>query len=102
MINKYIDQYIGFKPDLGILILRIGLGATFALHGYSKFSGGIENVEAFFAGVGIPQALFFSWVVTLVELIGGIALILGVWSRFCAILLAIILGGSGKYALVKE
>jgi len=40
-------------------------------------------------GVGVPLPLFFSVVVTLVEFLGGAALILGLFTRLAAVLLAI-------------
>ncbi len=73
----------------GLFVLRVVTGIIFAVHGYQKLSGGIEMVGGFFASLGIPAALFFAYVVTFVELLGGIALIIGLFTRWASILLAI-------------
>jgi putative oxidoreductase len=73
----------------GLLILRVVLGLVLAFNGWAKWSGGIDGVAGFFASQGIPAATFFAWVVTLVELIGGILLILGALTQIVSILVAI-------------
>lgn len=71
-------------------VLRLALGIVFVVHGYQKiFQQGFGNVGDFFAGLGIPAALFFAYVVSLVEFVGGILLLLGVYVRFVAVLLAV-------------
>lgn len=70
--------------DVGLLILRVVLGAIFFYHGYAKLGMGSEMVSGFFASVGIPLAGFFAPFVTWVEMITGIALILGVFTHWAA------------------
>jgi putative oxidoreductase len=55
------------------------------------FGQGFSGVGDLFAELGIPLATFFAYVVTLVELFGGIALILGVLVRWSSALLAFIM-----------
>jgi putative oxidoreductase len=45
-------------------------------------------------GLGVPLPLFFGWAVTLIELVGGLALILGLVTRLAAILNAAVLIGA--------
>ena len=71
------------------LVLRLSAGTIFAMHGYQKFSGGIDGVAGFFTQLGIFAPTFFAYVVTYVELLGGIALILGIFTHWAAKLLAI-------------
>lgn len=71
-------------------ILRVGLGVIFAVHGYQKlFVQGFGGVGDFFGGLGIPAAMFFAYVVSLLEFVGGLFLILGVFVRWTAALLAV-------------
>lgn len=77
--------------EYGLLVLRVVTGIAFALHGWQKLSGGIEGVGGFFGSLGIPAALFFAYVVTFVEFIGGIALILGFLTRIASGLLGIVM-----------
>ena len=52
---------------------------------------GPDAVAEMLAGLGIPLAGVMAWVVILVELLGGIALILGIGTRHFSLLLAIIM-----------
>lgn len=73
-----------------ILILRIVVGVVFAAHGGQKlFMMGFDGVAGFFGSLGIPLPMVAAIGVTLVELVGGIALIVGVGTRYVAGLLAL-------------
>ncbi|TWI54067.1 DoxX family protein [Halalkalibacter nanhaiisediminis] len=80
MFNKY---------EVGALILRIFLGLTFFIHGLVKFQGGIGNTAGFFENIGLPG--FSAYVVAIIELVGGLALIVGLGTRVVSILFAIIM-----------
>lgn len=87
-----LAKLFGESRDLALLLGRLILGVIFVAHGYQKlFVLGVDNVGKFFEGVGIPAPLFFAWVVSLVEFFGGIAVILGVLTRWAALGLAIIM-----------
>src|SRR5687767_3097620 len=73
----------------GLAILRIVLGIAFAVHGWSKLSGGVDGVAGFFGSLGIPAPTLIAWVVTIVELVGGILLIGGALTQIVGILLFI-------------
>lgn len=75
--------------EIGAAILRVFLGVTFFVHGLAKFQGGIANTVEFFETLGLPG--FSAYVVALIELIGGIALILGIGTRIVSILFVLIL-----------
>lgn len=75
--------------ELGAFILRVFLGITFFVHGLTKFQGGIQNTAGFFESLGLPG--FTAYVVAIIELVGGLAMILGVGTRVVAILFAVIL-----------
>lgn len=77
------------KHELGALILRVILGLTFFVHGLAKFQGGIENIAGWFDSIGIPS--FMTYIVAAVELVGGVALILGLGTRIIAGLLVIVM-----------
>jgi len=74
----------------GLAILRVVLGIAMLVHGWSKLSGGVDNVAGFFGGVlGIPAPGLMAWVVTIVELVGGILLVVGFLSQIAGILIAL-------------
>lgn len=86
----------------GLAILRIVLGIAFAVHGWSKLSGGVDGVAGFFGGMlGIPLPGLMAWVVTIVELIGGLLLIVGGLTQIVAILLVLDMLGSIFFAFLR-
>lgn len=77
------------NKEIGTTILRVFLGATFLIHGAAKFQGGIENTVGFFESLGLPG--FSAYLVALIEVVGGLAMILGVGTRIVSLLFAIVL-----------
>ncbi len=75
---------------LGLPVLRVVTGLIFAMHGYQKFSGGLDGVTGFLTSLGFPMASVFAVILIAVELLGGIALILGAFTRVAAKLTAIV------------
>jgi putative oxidoreductase len=75
---------------IGLTALRIATGFIFAAHGWQKYSEfTIAGTQGAFAEMGVPMASAVAPVVAALELIGGIALILGLLSRPIAALLAL-------------
>jgi len=83
------------KNEIGATILRFILGSTFLVHGFAKFQGGIENTVGFFESLGLPG--FTAYIVAIIELIGGLAMIVGIGTRIISILFA----GIMAVAIVK-
>lgn len=87
MFNKQ-DNY----RDLGIFLLRLGIGAMFIYHGSPKMFGGVEvwsklGMAMKFLGVNFAP-VFFGFMSALTEFGGGILLILGLLTRPVSLLLA--------------
>jgi putative oxidoreductase len=88
--------FIG-KPsrEYGIAILRVVVGGVFFMHGAQKaFVFGLSGVTAGFEGMGIPAPALTAAFTTGVELLGGLALVLGFLTRFTAPALAIVMLGA--------
>lgn len=82
--------------DLGLLLLRVGIGVMFTLHGYPKLVGGPETwaqVGGAMKLVGLDFApAFWGFLAAFAEAVGGQLLALGLFFRFaCALLLATML-----------
>jgi len=79
------------NSDIALLLIRIGLGAVFIAHGLSKISNmnDTPGTISFFASVGLP--VFFAYLVAYVELLGGLSMVLGIFTGWAGIALAIIM-----------
>jgi len=60
-------------------------------HGYAKFARGPEAFAAVLHTLGVPAPLLLAWATTLVEIVGGAAVILGAFIPIFSIPMAIIL-----------
>jgi putative oxidoreductase len=79
-------------PAWGITVLRVVVGAVFLVHGLQKvFVMGIADLGGMFGGMGLPLPMVAAIIVTAVEALGGLALILGLYTRWAAIPLAIVM-----------
>lgn len=84
-LSRYAKQYSGYAA----LFLRLAIGIIFIAHGWQKFSFGIPAIAGFFESIGLPG--FMAGLVASVELAGGILLILGLFTRYAALLLSAVM-----------
>ena len=81
--------------DEAYLVLRVFTGLVFLMHGYMKVTTtGIGNVAGFFNGVGIPFPELMAPLVSYGELLGGIALIVGLFTHWITKINILILLGA--------
>lgn len=81
------------NADLAATILRVSMGVLFLAHaGLKLFVFTPAGTAGYFASLGLPGPL--AYLVIAAELFGGIALILGVYSRWVSLALVPILIGS--------
>ncbi len=73
------------KP-LALLLLRVGLGIVFIFHGYPKLFTHTHDMMPVFQRMGFPP--YFVYIAGVIEFFGGIVLILGLFTRIGALLLA--------------
>jgi putative oxidoreductase len=83
------------RLNAGLAILRIVIGIVFMAHGAQKiFTFGLAGVSEGMAGMGIPLAGIAGPAVAFTELLGGLALALGLFTRLAALGLSIVMLGA--------
>ena len=76
--------------DFAPTVLRIATGLVFFMHGYQKLGMGVEGVAGFLGSIGFPMASFFAVLLIGGEIVGGAALVLGLYARLAGKVTAII------------
>lgn len=80
-------NFLDRLQPLGLLFLRVALGLIFVTHGYPKLLKSSVDIQHMFTQHGLPAQ--FVYVAGVLETFGGGLLILGLFTRPAALLLAI-------------
>jgi len=73
------------------LPLRLIVGYGFMEHGYAKLARGPESFTAILHALGMPAPALLAWATILVELVGGLAVLLGAFVPLASVPMAIVL-----------
>lgn len=71
--------------------LRLILGFGFLAHGVAKFSRGPEHFGAILGAIGVPVPVVTAWVTTWIEIVGGLAVMLGLATELVAVPLIVVM-----------
>jgi putative oxidoreductase len=73
------------------VLVRVVVGAIMLAHGWNKLTGpgGLTAVGGLLGNLGVPAPTFFGYLLTFGELLGGLALIVGLLTRLAAVLLTL-------------
>jgi putative oxidoreductase len=75
------------RIDLALLLVRVVVGVTFLMHGLDKL-GDLSGTEQFFDSLDIPAPSVMAPFVALLEMVEGIALIVGLLAPLFGLALA--------------
>ncbi|MCK1992048.1 DoxX family protein [Peribacillus muralis] len=80
--------------DTGLLIIRLVIGLTFVGHGAQKLFGwfggyGLKGTGGWMESIGIKPGVFAAGMAGLIELLGGIAFAVGLFTPIAAIMLSL-------------
>lgn len=67
---------------IGLLLIRLMLGITFIIHGSQKVFSGFQQPIEMMSNLGFPA--FFGILLGLFEFIGGILMVIGLFSNYIA------------------
>ena len=97
---------MGSTDSVGKLVLRLTVGGLLLFHGVHKLLDGIDPIKHMIAAHGLPDALAYG--VYLGEVVGPALVILGLFSRVGALLIAadivvaVVLTGMGNLIAVNS
>jgi putative oxidoreductase len=85
-------EFIASSPDAGLLVLRLWLGVSmFWLHGWGKLAALFSGKTSFVDPLGIGEVP--SFLLTILAEVGcSVLLVLGLWTRWAALILAFTMG----------
>ena len=96
-----LEKWMHSHRDRALFFIRICLGIIFFAHGSQKLLGwyggsGIQGTMTMFTQMGIWQPELTAWLVAGIEFFGGVALILGFFTREFAVLIILVMAGAIK------
>src|SRR2546422_9296100 len=84
-------------PDLAATIARAALGALFLVHGVPKMRD-LKKTMGFVKGTGFPGGAAFALLFSLLEFLGGIALVVGVLTPALGALFSLEMGATAVFS----
>lgn len=89
-----VDAVLGTYPSWSHLVVRLGLGVIFIAHGGQKVFGwfgghGLRATITAFKGMGVPAPA--AALAAFIELVGGLAMVVGLLARPAAVGLIVIM-----------
>jgi putative oxidoreductase len=79
------------KNAWALVPLRLVVGFGFAAHGYAKLARGPASFAAILQAIGIPAPGLAAWSTSLLELVGGVSLMLGAYVLPVSLLLSVVM-----------
>jgi putative oxidoreductase len=88
---SHADSAAGTTGDALLLIGRILLGWLFLTTAWGKLFGGIDGFAGYLRALKVPAPEFWAWIGAIVEFVVGVTLILGLGTRYAALLCVLFL-----------
>jgi putative oxidoreductase len=80
-----------FPIDRSLIPVRLIVGYGFMEHGFAKLSKGPDAFAHILQAINVPAPLFMAWSTILVEILGGLAVILGAFVTLASLPMAAVL-----------
>ncbi|OYT70094.1 MAG: hypothetical protein CFK52_11995 [Chloracidobacterium sp. CP2_5A] len=86
----------------GPLLIRLAVGGAMVIHGSQKLFGDPGRFISFVEKIGFPAPTVFGWAAMAAEFFGGIALLLGLLTRWSAVFVAFTMGVAALIAHAND
>ena len=83
-------NFLNRLQPFALLVPRLVLGAIMIAHGYPKVFGGFHHHMEFVGSLGLPR--WMAYLSTGTEFLGGIGIVLGLFTRYCSLAFLIEMG----------
>ena len=84
-----LGDFYGTWRDISYTMIRVVVGVIMIMHVWGKFKAGPAAVAATMAKNGLEPSMAFAYAAMFLESVGGVCLIVGLFTRFFAAALAI-------------
>ena len=84
-----MNAFIQVLRDITLLLVRLGLGGLMIWHGLTRWlftTEGVPRYVDYLTQFAVPYPIYAGWGVTILELVGGIFLVLGALTPLVALL----------------
>ncbi len=89
LILSGLDSFYQKVSILSYPLLRVTAGGFLLAHGVPKLMNGAPALTGFLARIGFTPPLFWAWVLILLETVGALCIVFGLFTRLVAALLFI-------------
>jgi putative oxidoreductase len=76
-----LSSFLNFLQSFGLLTARLGLGGILLLHGWMRWSAGVQRQIDYLTQFRTPYAEVAAWGAIIFELVGGVLLIVSALTR---------------------
>ena len=92
-----MEMLVATSPSWAIKVIRVALGVVFFAHGAQKVFGwfggyGLKGTTGYFVSIGLPLPVAYA--ACFLELLGGIGLLLGLFTRLAALAIIAMMAGA--------
>jgi len=91
LIDRSSQLFLSLREAWYAIPLRLIVGYGFMEHGYAKLARGPDDFANILHALGIPAATLLSWATVLIELLGGLAVLVGAFIPLASVPMMIVL-----------
>jgi putative oxidoreductase len=84
LVFPQLQGFYALLERLALPLLRVVSGVSLFVHGWYIVTH-IQETADWLAGEGYPHAMLFTWIIMLIQTLGGVALAFGILTRLAAI-----------------